>query len=167
MPGFHQSELPLAFEVNQGQADPRIRFLCSMPGVSLYLTSDGAILSLNSATASLRLAGASRRFEPEALDRLPGLTNYLVGNDRSQWLTGIAQYGRVQYRQAYPGIDVIYYGNGRKLNTISRLLPEQIRGKSGWPSKDWMTCVSTPLATWCWCLPGRKSCNGSRWPIRM
>ena len=123
VPAFHQAELPLAFEGNQGQVDPRIRFLCSMPGFSLYLTSDGAILSLNSATASLRLAGASRRFEPEALDRLPGLTNYLVGNDRSHWMIGIPQYGRVQYRQAYPGIDVIYYGNGRKLEYDFALAP--------------------------------------------
>ncbi|MDQ2947923.1 MAG: SBBP repeat-containing protein, partial [Acidobacteriota bacterium] len=137
--GFLKSDLPLAFEPNQGQFDPRIRYLCSMPGFSLYLTNDGAILSLDtngtrahakasesgtvSSTASLRLVGASRQFEPEALDRLPGSTNYLIGNDRSRWLTGIAQYRRVQYRQVYPGIDVIYYGDGRKLEYDFKLRP--------------------------------------------
>ena len=124
--GFLKSDLPLAFEPNQGQFDPRIRYLCSMPGFSLYLTSDTAILALDNgeqATASLRLVGASRQFEPEALDRLPGSTNYLIGDDQSRWLTGIAQYRRVQYRQVYPGIDVIYYGDGRKLEYDFKLRP--------------------------------------------
>src|SRR5262249_18371851 len=49
------------------------------------------------------------------LDPLPGTTNYLIGNDPAQWHTGIANYARAEYQNVYPGIDLVYYGNQRKL----------------------------------------------------
>jgi len=56
---------------------------------------------------------AYARFEP--LDELPGKTNYLLGNDRRKWLTGIPNYGRVRYSGIYPGVDLVYYGNQHQL----------------------------------------------------
>jgi Bacterial Ig-like domain (group 3)/MBG domain (YGX type)/Bacterial Ig-like domain (group 1)/Beta-propeller repeat len=38
--------LPLSFEANQGQSDPRVRFLSRGSGYSLFLTGDGAVLAL-------------------------------------------------------------------------------------------------------------------------
>src|SRR5262249_34003575 len=35
--------------------------------------------------------------------------------DPSQWHTDIATYGRVEYADVYPGIDLVYYGNQRQL----------------------------------------------------
>jgi uncharacterized protein (TIGR03437 family) len=115
------SRLPLEFEENQGQFDPRARFVSRTPGFDLTLTKDEAILALedrsrrSTSSASLRLTGANYQYGPDGLDRLPGMTNYLIGNDRSMWKTGIARYGQVRYRNVYPGIDVTYYGSGLML----------------------------------------------------
>lgn len=50
---------------------------------------------------------------PEAL--LPGTVNYLKGPDPARWRTSIPTYERVRAHGVYPGIDVVYYGNGRQL----------------------------------------------------
>src|SRR5205823_5352041 len=47
--------------------------------------------------------------------RLPGVSNYLIGNDAKSWRTGIANYAQVEYDSIYPGIDLVYYGNQRQL----------------------------------------------------
>ncbi len=43
-PGF--AKLPLSFEPNRGQADPRVQFLSRGPDYTLYLTAGEAILRL-------------------------------------------------------------------------------------------------------------------------
>jgi Beta-propeller repeat len=45
-PSLKQSNLPLYFEANQGQTDGRVKFLSRGAGYSLFLTEDGATLSL-------------------------------------------------------------------------------------------------------------------------
>jgi hypothetical protein len=45
----------------------------------------------------------------------PGKANYFIGNDPSQWRTNIPTYGRVRYKNVYPGIDLVYYGNQRQV----------------------------------------------------
>ena len=42
-------------------------------------------------------------------------SNYLLGNDRKKWRTGIETYGQVRYAEVYRGIDLIYYGQQRQL----------------------------------------------------
>ena len=62
----------------------------------------------------LTLAGA-RPAEPEPLDVLPAVASYYRGNDPSQWVSGAAAHGRVLYAGVFDGIDVVYYGNQRRL----------------------------------------------------
>ena len=47
----------------------------------------------------------------EGLDRLPGISNYFIGNDPSKWQREIPHYAKVRYADVYPGIDLIYHGN--------------------------------------------------------
>ena len=49
------------------------------------------------------------------IDRMPGRSNYIVGNDTSRWKTDIAQYAKVLYEDVYPGIDMVYYGKQHEL----------------------------------------------------
>ncbi|MFZ5453878.1 MAG: SBBP repeat-containing protein [Thermodesulfobacteriota bacterium] len=44
-----------------------------------------------------------------------GQVNYLRGADPKKWRTGIPTYGAVAYLDAYPGIDLKFYGKGRHL----------------------------------------------------
>jgi hypothetical protein len=49
------------------------------------------------------------------LDRLPGRSNYITGKDASRWRRNVVSFAKVRYRNVYPGIDLIYYGNQRQL----------------------------------------------------
>src|SRR5207302_9655016 len=45
-------KIPLSFEANQGQTDPRVKFLSRGSGYTLFLTSDEAVLALRSRQSS-------------------------------------------------------------------------------------------------------------------
>jgi len=64
-----------------------------------------------------RLEGATRNPEPqpEGLEKLPGISNYFLGNDPAKWRTNVPHYQRVRYPNVYPGIDLVYYGNPQRL----------------------------------------------------
>jgi hypothetical protein len=114
-------KLPLSFEANQGQADSRFQFVSRGGGYTLLLNPTEARLKLRGANAGIEaqlrmtLTGGNSGAEGQALDPLSGTSNYLLGDEPSQWRTNIANYGRVEYRAVYPGIDLIFYGNQRQL----------------------------------------------------
>ena len=98
--------LPLSFEVNQGQADRRVKFLSRGGDYALFLTRNEMVLALqkggserkpsptvprpvgkhisSETTGVLRMSliGASRAVRVSGVDRLPGSANYFLGNDQ-------------------------------------------------------------------------------------
>ncbi len=109
--------LPLSFEANQGQTDPAVKFFSRGDGFALFLTPDSAVFKLRSAPGTsssavvrMKLAGANSHSKISGAEMLPGTVNYFIGNDPSQWAKGVSTFGRVNYRQIYPGIDLVYYG---------------------------------------------------------
>jgi uncharacterized repeat protein (TIGR01451 family) len=116
-------KVPLAFEPNQGQSDPRVRFLARGPGYGIFLTSDGVALSMPSidgrakklSTLRMQIVRASNTAEVFGTDHLPGTSNYFIGNDSSQWHRDLPQFAGVQYRDIYPGINLIFHGNQGRL----------------------------------------------------
>lgn len=59
--------------------------------------------------------GANSGASVEALEELPGKSNYFIGTDRSKWRAGVPNYARVRYIGIYPGVDLVYYGNRGRL----------------------------------------------------
>ena len=129
-------KLPLHFEANHGQAHKDVRFLSRGPGYGVYLTAGEAVLVLaksnpdakrgarstpetkaqaKSVALRMSLVGAAREPQVTGLDELPGKANYLIDKDRSKWRTNVPTYARVHYREVYPGIDLVYYGDQRQL----------------------------------------------------
>ena len=122
-------QLPLSFELNQGQTDPQVGFLSRGSGYALFLTPTESVLSLQTPAApgaaadpaapdavlSMQLVGASATPQVVGLDQLPGTSNYLIGNDPSQWHTDIPNYAQVEEQSVYPGVDLVYYGNQQQL----------------------------------------------------
>ncbi len=112
-------QLPLSFEANQGQTDQQVDFLSRGSGYTLFLTPGEAVLSLAAGEANdvvrMRIVGADPLAPSAGLEGQSGRTNYLVGDDPSQWHTEVANYGRVEYQDVYSGIDLVYYGNQRRL----------------------------------------------------
>ena len=122
--------LPLSFEANQGQTDARVQFLSRGNGYNLFLTRDEAVLSLaqeakamRSSVVRMRLVGANRSAAVDGLDELPGKSAYFVGRDPGRWRSEIPNYARVQYREVFPGVDLVYYGHQGRLEYDFVLAP--------------------------------------------
>jgi hypothetical protein len=131
-------KLPLSFEANVGQTDRAVQFLARGPGYSLFLTATEAVMvlsqgigiphqepvSVNSLSAAaeaplavvrMQLLGGDSAAHVVAYDELPGKANYFLGNNPSQWHTSVPTFGQVEYKNIYPGIDLVYYGNQGQL----------------------------------------------------
>jgi hypothetical protein len=117
------SKLPLSFEENRGQVDPRFRFLSHGDGYSLLLTESEAVLALSSGkrdvdeadVVRMQLTGRRSRANIFGTEELPGKANYFIGNDPAKWHTNLPTYGKISCKGLYPGVDVIYYGNQQQL----------------------------------------------------
>jgi hypothetical protein len=135
-------KLPLSFEENQGQTAREVRYVSHGGGYELFLTPQEAVLALRSSvprdlspfhrTATLRalrkerragqwtavrmrLEGANPEEQISGMDQLLGKTNYFIGNDPKKWHTDVPSYSRVKYAGVYPGVDLVFYGNQRRL----------------------------------------------------
>ena len=63
----------------------------------------------------IKLIGANPQPELVGLEELPGKVNYFIGNDPKKWRTNISTFAKVKYKNVYPGIDLVYYGNQGQL----------------------------------------------------
>ncbi len=127
--------IPLSFEANSGQTDPRVQFVSHGEGFSLFLAPGEAYLNLEQVPSAavanpldrapsgpatvdrlhLRLVGADANAAVSGSDRQSGVVNYFVGKDPAKWRSGIPTYGKVSYTAIYPGIDLVFYGNQQQL----------------------------------------------------
>ena len=117
--------LPIRFEPNLGQAAARTKYLAHGEGYDIALSTQG--ISLNAADgASLHLRPVRANAAPQlrAERRQASFSNYFIGSDRSKWHSKIANYGAVRYRQVYPGVDWLVYGNPRQLEYDFVLVPQ-------------------------------------------
>jgi len=127
-------KLPLMFEPNVGQTDPRVRFIARGSNYGLFLTDQDVVLSLRrsqrvgesrksgTSVVRMKLAGAHAA-QVSGTDALPGKSNYLIGNDPSKWRRNVPQFSRVRYSGIYPGVDLVYYGNHGQLEYDFRVAP--------------------------------------------
>src|SRR5437763_1838456 len=136
-------KVSLTFEANEGQTDPQVNFLTRAGGATVFLTPTEAVFALSVPSADAGAATASKLLDPRArantiaptqtavlrmqvaganpqpsvagLEKQEGIVNYFIGNDPLQWHANIPTYSRVQYAGVYPGVDMVYYGDGGRL----------------------------------------------------
>lgn len=135
------ARLPLSFESNKGQADPRVEFLARGNGYNLLLTGNEAVLVLGRnrtnimskepessvpglspsqpsdarSVLRMKLVGAKHTARAEGESRTLTSTNYLIGDDPAKWITEVPSFTKVRYSGVYEGVDLLYYGNQRQL----------------------------------------------------
>jgi hypothetical protein len=105
--------LPLSFE-RDGEG-PRERFIAQGKGYAIGLEHGRAVIGIAPGKLiSLEFAGAKEvQAAPE--DELPGKVNRYTGSDPRRWKTAQPTFGKVAYKDVYPGIDIVYYGNQKQL----------------------------------------------------
>jgi hypothetical protein len=105
------ARLPLRFEPTPGRGVADSEFIARGAGYSLAVAKGEARLD----KLTMRLVGASGTAAGRGRGLLPGITNYLIGNDPRRWRKSVRSYAEVEYRGVYAGVDVIYYGNQQEL----------------------------------------------------
>ena len=131
--------LPTTFIANGGQLDSSVRYEVRSSAGHLFFTPQGVTLALttadNAPVAPHDVEPAAQPIKPAVdaapqtsiavrvsfdsanpnlvlggADQLPGIANFFIGSDPSQWHTNVPTYGGVAYRDLYPGIDLSYTG---------------------------------------------------------
>src|SRR5262245_8532198 len=96
-------QLPLAFEPNVGQASSSIDFVSHGSGYNMALSPTKAVRSLAAKSGAgdvlgMELLGGNAAAPGMGQDLQPGVSNYLIGSDPSQWHTGVANYGAALFQ---------------------------------------------------------------------
>jgi len=120
---------PLFFEENSGQLDSQVRYVARTRRADVFLTRNAAVFALRGttvdATDSFSIHWADSR--PDVVvageQQLAGNAHYFIGNDPSKWQTGIPTFGKVRYRQLYPGVDLVFYGRDGEVEFDLELQP--------------------------------------------
>jgi hypothetical protein len=116
--------VPIWFEPNKGQFPQASEFAARSQNYSLYLLDSAVVLKplqrieqgahsrpktvpRESSGATLLFVGSNRNPAVAGRGKLHSVSNYFRGSDPRNWLTKIAHYSSVEYRNVYPGIDLI------------------------------------------------------------
>ena len=117
----------ISFEPNQGQTDGRVKFMSRGAGYNLFLMPSNAVFFFRHAGdrddlvpkesegLAMSVVGANPVPKISGIDELPGKSSYFLGNDPKKWYTNIPNFGKVQYENIYPGIDLVYHGTQGQL----------------------------------------------------
>lgn len=118
------------FVPNRGQAPPEVLYQTSFAGGSIYLTREGMIVDSwkdderpamprpphaglfdepvrrRGRSVRVRFAGANLGATVESEIPAPTRLNYFIGSDPTSWRPDVPVYGRVVYRELWPGVDL-------------------------------------------------------------
>ncbi|MEO8112009.1 MAG: PKD domain-containing protein [Ginsengibacter sp.] len=129
----------IEFIENKGQWNSEIKFMSLAGSGSFYLRKNGFTIAQNnpadvenfkanyhkaSADANSKISPVRVRAHAYSVSFLnsqiprimpdkaiPGVNNYLIGNDKSKWAINCRTFQGVTYKGVYPGIDVRYYSD--------------------------------------------------------
>jgi hypothetical protein len=108
-------KLPLSFEPTQSVA----RFVAHSGNYTVSVGARESSIAVSAAGKSQSLAfafeNANQGATLEALEQQVGVSNYYLGQDPSQWRLGVKHYAKLREQGVYPGVDVVYYGDSRRL----------------------------------------------------
>ena len=138
---------PLFFELAAAQPDSPQSMVARGPNYLLRISANQVDFLLRKpqpATArdslrrdeAARLAGVEARLVQvsfvsasslavvNGVGELEGKVNYLLGNDPTQWRSQVPIFSKAEVRDLYPGINLLYYGNGQQLEYDFTIAPK-------------------------------------------
>ena len=108
---------PIMLQTPHLHFEPTARgFIAKARAYSVRTTSKAADFSPTEGQSgwSLRFIGASK-VQGEGIEPTGGVSNYFLGRDPTRWRTGVRHFRRIRYANIWPGIDLVYRGDGRNL----------------------------------------------------
>jgi uncharacterized protein (TIGR03437 family) len=109
------SRLPLRFEADRtGRWSHDVTYMAHGGTFDLVLAPAESWLETRGGRVRMALRGVNPSGHLEPLDRLPGAANYFLGSEKN-WKTDVTGYGRVRSAGVYPGIDLVFHGDGGRL----------------------------------------------------
>ncbi len=128
--------VPLFFTPNRGQLEAPLRFSARAGTAMITFSAGGWNYVLEGPTGrwvvKFDFVGARPDVEVEGLGRTGAVVSYFKGKP-SEWKTGLPAYSGLRYRDLWPGIDLIFRGDGDKLKyefvIKAGARPEDIRMK--------------------------------------
>ena len=136
------SRLPLSFVPNFGQEDEAVRFQAQGLGGRLFFTPSEVVFALPNPVKvkenekekirydlhpanviRIHYQGANENPEVVGIGTLPGVANYLIGNDPSKWRTDLPTYSGISYLELYPGVELRYEGTEGNLKSSYHVAP--------------------------------------------
>jgi hypothetical protein len=120
MPGFAAelgSSLPLSFISNAGETDPSIQFITETPDLRAGFGANWITFRVRDQEIRLNFSKANPNVKIDGVGLMPGRANFLLGQDRRHWQTGLPTYRQIVYHGLYPGIDMVYSGEGSRVKS--------------------------------------------------
>ncbi len=135
--GAGSISLPMTFEPNVGQADPRAAFVGRGKGMTVLLMRDKiSVRAGNGGALGIRFQTREEQTETVAArgansrgaawrgeDKLTSESNYFIGNDSRKWRAHVPHFARVETLDAATGIGFAVYGNDEGVEYDLRLAP--------------------------------------------
>ncbi len=124
---------PVGFEFYKRNTDlnPGLKdgFVSRGNNYALFLTPSEAVVTLaasqnvsnqenkpvTSSVLHMQFLGANKSVKLSGQDDSGSKSHYYIGNDPAKWVKDVTRYGKVQYKNLYPGIDLVFYGNQNEL----------------------------------------------------
>lgn len=116
-PTVNLYDIPLYFEQNQGQTASEVKYLTRCPGHSFYFAPNEVTMVMQGKEkeAALKIQFIEGNSPlVKGLEKQKYETNYFIGNS-ANWKTAIPSFGKILYQDLYPGINAVFYGNGKQL----------------------------------------------------
>jgi len=107
------AQIPLRFEALDAH-----KWVAHGPGFGVGFSQDGTFMQFGNRGLRLTLEGRNRAGHFEGLDKSAVPTNYF-GQD----FESVDAFGRLRQADVYPGIDIVYYGQGQTLEYDFELAP--------------------------------------------
>ncbi|MGB8690085.1 MAG: SBBP repeat-containing protein, partial [Microcoleus sp.] len=128
-------QVPLIFIANTGQTDPSVKFQVKGAGHSIFFTPNEITFiafqtpnepgkeATKSSVVRSSLANSNPNQTIYGLEKLPGVANFMLGENSSQWQTNVPTFNGVVYQNVYPGIDRVFKGTEGQLKSEFLVAP--------------------------------------------
>jgi hypothetical protein len=117
--------LPLSFMANAGQFNPNVHSLVQgakqaiafTPNEIIFNSADQIGTESSPNPVKLTFSGANANPTIHFLEPLPGVANFIKGQNQENWVTNVPTYEGLIYQELYNGIDLQYRGDDSQLKS--------------------------------------------------